>query len=175
MTRKARKLKSLPRRPDSKLNIVSDQAGVISGPTLLDTCVYIDILQGRAPEVVRSHLLRASSYHSTIALAEMTYTIGRLDPSDSRSIIAIAAISALLDSIPDSRISSPSPSAMAAGGVRSGAATRLLGHAEHSMSNDAYIAAQAAEQSLTVVTRNISDFDRLSQMDPSLSVAYYRT
>ena len=53
----------LTRRADSELPFVNDP--VISGPgLLLDTTVYIDVLQGRAPQAVKDLLLAREVNHS---------------------------------------------------------------------------------------------------------------
>ena len=60
------------------------QAPIAAGAELfLDTCVYIDMLQGRTPASV-DNLLEARIFnHSTVCLAELTHLFGRLDPADA--------------------------------------------------------------------------------------------
>jgi len=48
---------------------------------MLDTCVYIDVAQGRTSSEVEELLTARISNHSTICLAELTHLFGRLDPS----------------------------------------------------------------------------------------------
>lgn len=46
---------------------------------MLDTWVYIDILQGTAPQVVEDILKVRIANHSSVRLAELTHLFGRLD------------------------------------------------------------------------------------------------
>jgi hypothetical protein len=47
---------------------------------VLDTCVYIDELQGRPPAPLDELLETRIVNHSTVCLAELTHLFGRLDP-----------------------------------------------------------------------------------------------
>jgi predicted nucleic acid-binding protein len=53
---------------------------------------------------------------------------------------------------------------------------RVLGYpkeARRKAQNDAVLAAQAARLGCLMITRNVTDFDRLSQLEPRLRVAFY--
>jgi len=64
----------LNRRPDADLHFVSER--VTGGPELLlDTCVYIDIVQGRASERRKNLLAAWLCNHSGIVLAELTHRL----------------------------------------------------------------------------------------------------
>ena len=63
------------------------------------------------------------------------------------------------------------------GAVLAGSMSRILCYKEEQRLkgfNDAMIATHAIEKQLLLITRNISDFDRLSQLDNKLKVAFYR-
>jgi hypothetical protein len=63
---------------------------------LLDTCVYIDILQRRVPERVKRMLTVRLSNHSGIVLAELTHVFRRLDPRDNRIGRVLAEIRGII-------------------------------------------------------------------------------
>ena len=73
--------KTLARRADDELPFV-DASRIGGQGLLLDTCVYIDVLQRRAPERVKRLLTTRLSNHSGVVLAELTHLFGRLDPRD---------------------------------------------------------------------------------------------
>src|SRR5688572_23039257 len=63
---------TLSRRAPDDLPFLSEAS---AGPALLlDTCVYIDRLQGRAPEAVAALLGQRVVNHSTVALQELMHT-----------------------------------------------------------------------------------------------------
>ena len=74
---------------------------------LLDTCVYIDQLQGRSPAVVDGVVTARQVNHSTVALQELLHTVGVLDPKDRGTATAIAAIRALVRSMARHRVVVP--------------------------------------------------------------------
>lgn len=73
--------RKLSRRDAADLPYIGEQAEAGQEP-LLDTCVYIDGLQGRAPDVVGEMLNVRLSNHSTVAVQELMHTVGVLDPAD---------------------------------------------------------------------------------------------
>jgi len=82
--------RTLARRPDAALPFASvdDLAGQ---PLLLDTCVYIDQMQGRAPTVVEQLIDARQVNHSTVAIQELMHTVGVLDPDDPRTAAVVEA------------------------------------------------------------------------------------
>ena len=153
------------------------EAPVIAGSELLlDTCVYIDILQGRTPAIVDDFLQVRLVNHSTICLAEMTHLFGRLDPGHPGTRDALREIRRTIDDIPSHRLSAPSPSAMAEAGMLAGLVSRLRGVERGRWSlllNDACLYVQAVEQGWTVLTRNVRDFDLFDQLIPSGRLLLY--
>ena len=143
---------------------------------LLDTCVYIDVLQGRTPASVDELLEARVVNHSTVCLAEITHLFGRPDPAHSGTKAVLREIRRTIDDIPPHRLSAPSETAMGEAGMLAGLVSRLLG-VERSerplLLNDASLYLQALEHGWTVLTRNIRDFDYFDQLLPANRVLLY--
>jgi hypothetical protein len=166
----------LGRRPDDALPFVPESA--TGGPELLlDTCVYIDILQRRAPETLKNLMAVRLCNHSGIALAELTHVFGRLDPADVRTRTALAEISGVISNMPEHRLTAPSTRTLGESGILAGLAARLAGveygHGQ-ALLNDATLYLQAMEQGQMVLTRNIREFDWFDQLLPNNRVLFYR-
>ncbi|WP_394415291.1 type II toxin-antitoxin system VapC family toxin [Sulfitobacter sp. 1A12126] len=175
-TRAARKTRSLPTRTDLDL-LFMEGLPVAGGAIMLDACVYIDQLQGKLPVAVEARITARSIFHSSVALSEICFPFGRLNPADPRTSSALATIEALIDAIPQRRILPVSPTAQARGAILAGVMARELGFDEGQRRKclmDAMLAAHSVEEQLTLVTRNVADFDRLSQLEPKLKVVFYR-
>ncbi|WP_246677078.1 MULTISPECIES: DNA-binding protein [unclassified Mesorhizobium] len=71
--------KGLSRRNDDELPFLVDTAEA-GQELMLNTCVYIDGLQGRAPDVVADLLDLRLGNHSTVAVQELMHTVDVLDP-----------------------------------------------------------------------------------------------
>ena len=154
-----RRTARLARRPDAALPFILEEA--TGGPELLlDTCVYIDIFQDRAPIGLQTLLAARLCNHSGIALAELTHLLGRLDPKDSRTSSVIAEISGMILEILDHRLTAPSTHVLGEAGILAGLAARL------------YL--QAIEQGQIIVTRNVREFDWFDQILPSGRMLLYR-
>jgi len=96
--------KTLARRGDDELPFVT--ANLIGGQgLLLDTCVYIDQMQDRSPQVLDDLIAQRQVNHSIIAIQELMHTIGVLNPSDPRkSFLRSASRSRLCRRIAYSRL-----------------------------------------------------------------------
>ncbi len=171
-----KRIAPVTRRRDDELQFVGET--VVSGPgLLLDTCVYIDVLQGRAPQAVKDLLLAREVNHSSVALAELVHLFGRLDPSHQETASVLAPIAAAIAEIRPHRLTAPTIQASAEAGVVTGMIARLSGLPRvdrQPMLNDATMFMQALESGFIMLTRNISDMDLIEQLVPAGRVLFYR-
>jgi hypothetical protein len=155
---------------------VSEQA--TGGPELLlDTCVYIDVLQRRAPGGIKTLLVTRLCNHSGVVLAELTHLFGRLDPRDHRTGRVLAEISGVISDMPAHRLSPPSLKVLGEAGILAALVMRLSGigsERRQALLNDAIIYLEAVEQGQIVLTRNVREFDWFDQLLPSNRVLFYR-
>jgi len=148
-------------------------------PLLIDTTVYIDTLQGKAPAAIEELLRYRSIFHSAICLAELTQAFGRLDPAHASTKAALAAIAGTIADIPRHRLFAPDIDAWGKAGMLAGKALRLgripAGKGqERKLLNDSLIYLQARKVGAAILTRNRRDFDLLEQLVPSGAVLFYR-
>lgn len=169
-----RAAKPLVRRRDADLTFVS-RPGAPGQELLLDTCVYLDVLQGRSPPELDEVLQLRIVNHSTVALSELTHLFGRLDPANPATKATLAALGEVLGDIPAHRLAGPSARAAGEAGMLGGLAARLAGRPPGiELLNDALLLLQAHEGGLVLLTRNIADFDLLQQLTPQAQVLFYR-
>jgi predicted nucleic acid-binding protein len=174
---KPNKIATVPmRRSESPLPRLDDAARP-GRELLLDTTVYIDVLQGRAPDALKSLLRVRPTNHSSVILGELTYLFGRLDPNDIRTPAVLRAAARAIDTIPAHRLTTPSVRATGEAGIMAGVIARLrsVSTREPATLNDALLYAQALERGLVVLTRNTHDFDLFDRLWPSGSVLFYQT
>lgn len=144
---------------------------------LLDTCVYIDQLQGRAPDVILALVDARLTNHSSVALQELMHTVGVLDPADTRSSAAIAAIRGLVRSMPSHRTFVPDAEVLGRAALLSGILCRLQGYGRDlklRALHDCVLFLQARKLGFTVLTANVADYDILLQLIPAARVLFYR-
>jgi hypothetical protein len=92
-----------------------------AGPQiLLDTCVYIDVLQGKTTGAVDRLLELRLVNHTVVCLTELTHLFGRLDPTDSRTKFALKQIAGVVADIPTYRLSAPSAQVCGEAGMLAG-------------------------------------------------------
>ena len=92
---------------ESELRWAEDEPKT-GGPLLIDTTVYIDVLQGRSPAAVDELLRYRSIFHSAVCLAELTHAFGRLDPTNRGTKAALAEIARIIaQDIPRHRLFAP--------------------------------------------------------------------
>lgn len=171
-----RRTVALERRPDAQLGFAHDAPD--EGPSLLfDTTVYIDNLAARLPSDVERLIRARRTRHSSIALAELTHGLGRLDPADPRTKDTVARIGRVIDAIPERLLSAPSIRAFGEAGIVAGMVARLRGtaptHAQ-ALLNDALLFLHATEQGALLLSRNTADLDLIQQLVPSGRVLFYR-
>jgi predicted nucleic acid-binding protein len=163
------------RRPDEHLPFVPDQ--IEAGPELmLDTCVYIDVIQGRVPPNVEDLLVARISNHSAICLAELTHLFGRLDPQHPETPNTLKELRGVIeDDIPAHRLTAPSTWVLGEAGMLAGLTMRLTGRfKDQALLNDAVLYLHALERGYIVLTRNLADFDVFRQLVPTGGVLLYR-
>lgn len=168
---------ALQRRDDTALPFLEGQAQA-GRPLLLDTCVYIDQMQGRAPPLVEDLLGIRIVNHSTVAIQELMHTVGVLDPKDPRSAQAVAAIGTAIDAMPAHRIFTPDAEILGSAAVYAGMLCRIQGYAKDDRMgalHDCVLFLQALKLGFCVLTRNLRDFDALLQLCPDSQVLFYRT
>ena len=143
---------------------------------LLDTTVYIDALQGRLPDDAEIALRTASLWHSSVTEAELAALAGLLDPAHPETASAIAKAAASIELRPAHRIITPDRDAWREAGILAGLLSRLQHYAKNERRkelNDALIFLTAAMNGCAVLTRNVSEFDLLMQLDPKGQAVFY--
>jgi predicted nucleic acid-binding protein len=166
----------LARRTDEELPFASEEH-IAGQALLLDTCVYIDKLQGRSPSAVETLTATRPVNHSTVAIQELMHAVGVLDPDDHRTPNAVAEIRGLIRSMPPHRVVAPDPDILGRAALLSGIACRLQGYAaDHKFRalHDCVLLLQAQKLGLTLLTANVGDFDVLLQLLRSGRVLFYR-
>jgi predicted nucleic acid-binding protein len=165
---------SLQYRQRSELPFIAEASSVPK--LLLDTTVYIDELQGKLPRDVELAIRSTSLWHSTVTECELSALAGLLHPDHPDTTRAIDQVLASIEQRPSHRIVNPDREIWRDAGILAGLLARLqqYGKAEQRKSlNDALIFLSAAKAGLTVLTRNISDFDLLMQLAPYGKVLFY--
>jgi len=164
----------LVRRANVDLPFVAGQS-LVGRELLLDTCVYIDVLQGRTPLEVDRMIETRIVNHSTVALAELTHLIGALDPAHPGTASALKLLGQTIDDIPPHRLTAPSIRACGEAGLLAGLVTRLTDKSKSiALLNDAKLFLQAAEMGCDLLTANVSDFDFFDQLLPGTGVLLYQ-
>ncbi|NGM51430.1 type II toxin-antitoxin system VapC family toxin [Caulobacter sp. 602-2] len=168
--------RTLARRGDAQLPFADD--GDLAGSSLLlDTCVYIDRMQGRSPPVVSGLVATRQVNHSTVALQELMHAVGALRPGDPRSVAAISAIERQIKAMPDHRLFEPDVEVLGRAALLAGMICRLQGYgadARLKALQDSVLFLQALKLGLTVLTANVREFDILLQLVPTGRVLFYR-
>lgn len=168
--------RTLARRPDDTLPFAND-AELAGQPLLLDTCVYIDQMQGRAPVLIEQLIEARQVNHSTVAIQELMHTAGVLDPGDPRTQGAIKIIRGQIEAMPDHRVFVPDAEVLGRAALLAGIMSRVQGYARDARLKalqDCTLFLQARKLGFTVLTANLADFDCLLQLVPAGRVLFYR-
>jgi predicted nucleic acid-binding protein len=171
-----RHLKPLSRRSDGECDWI-DEVALIGQPILLDTTVYIDVLQRRAPPALKELILFRICNHSAVCLAELSHVFGRLNPFDHRTSAVLTEVEGAIREIPSHRLTEPDAEIWGAAGILAGMLFRLGAFpagAERKCLNDALVYLQARKQGWVVVTANLKEFDFLNQLVPDGRILLYR-
>jgi hypothetical protein len=178
-TRPQRPSFRLARRPDDELRWASEEPP-IGVPLLLDTAVYLDVLHGRTPIEVDNLLRFRICNHSAVCLGELTHAFGRLDPGHRETKSALKVVRDVIENVPAHRLHAPDSDIWGTAGMVAGALFRLSalpagqGH-ERKFLNDALLFLQARKLGCAVLTRNIRDFDFLTQLMANDRIIFYNT
>jgi predicted nucleic acid-binding protein len=171
----------LQRRPDSELDFLEtiglEAIRVKPAKLLYDTTVCIDVLQGRFPVTGQLMLRAVEAWHSPVTEAELASGVGLLDPSHPKTRRLIDEIAGVLDRRPIQRTVAPDAAIWREAGILSGTLARLLGldkAQRRRLLNDALLFVTARRHGCTLLTRNVSDFDFMQQLEPAGRVLFYR-
>jgi hypothetical protein len=168
--------KTLARRSDEELPFV-DAGGSGGQALLLDTCVYIDKMQGRSPRLVEDLIARRQVNHSTVAIQELMHTVGVLDPSDPRTKAVVMEIGKQINTMPPHRIFAPDVDVLGRAALLSGILCRLQGYEKDHKTRalqDCSLFLQALKLGFVPLTANIGDYDVLLQLVPEGRALFYR-
>jgi hypothetical protein len=168
--------RTLARRGDDGLPFVN--ATLIGGQDLLlDTCVYIDQMQDRSPQMLDHLILQRQVNHSTVAIQELMHTVGALRPSEARTAGVIAEIRKQTRAMPPHRIFAPDIEVLGRAALLSGILCRLQGYEKDGKLRalqDCVLFLQAQKLGLVVLTANVGDYDILLQLIPTGRALFYR-
>jgi len=168
--------RTLARRGDDGLPFVN--ASLIGGQgLLLDTCVYIDQMQDRSPQILDDLILQRQVNHSTVAIQELMHTVGVLRPSEARTAGVIAEIRKQIRAMPPHRIFVPDIEVLGRAALLSGILCRFQGYEKDgklSALQDCVLFLQAQKLGLVVLTANVGDYDILLQLIPTGRALFYR-
>ena len=168
--------RALARRPDDQLPFI-DEADTVGQSLLIDTCVYLDRMQGKAPSRLYELMGSRLNIHSSIAVQELAHPLGVLVPDDERTATVKSAIRKVIASMPDHRVIVPDLDVLGRAAILNGVICRIQGYKNDQKLrclNDCTLFLQALKYGLVLLTRNISDFDYCLQIIPSGRVLFYR-
>ena len=164
-------------RPESDLDFLG--SGQYRPAKLLyDTTVYVDILQDRFPQDGERMLKATEAWHPPVTEAELAAACGMLDPTHSGTRQIVEKIQRVIEQGSTFRVIIPDPEIWREAGILSGVLARLQGYGKDQrrrMLNDALLFASARKHGCAVLTRNLTDFDFLQQLDPSGRVLFYKS
>jgi hypothetical protein len=168
--------RTLARRRDHQLPFVNASLTAGQG-LLLDTCVYIDQMQNRSPQVLDDLIAQRQVNHSTVAIQELMHTVGVLQPSDRRTAGIIAEIGKQIKAMPRHRIFVPDSEILGKAALLSGILCRLQGYEKDGKLRalqDCVLFLQAQKLGLVPLTANVNDYDILLQLLPTGRALFYR-
>ena len=168
----------LQRRPDAALPFANADLIPPGARMLLDTCVYIDTAADRLPDEIAALLRRRHCHHSSVCLAELTYGLGELDPTDDRTAKNREVIGDIVTRIAgDERLVIPDGNEWAMAGMLAGMLKRTQRYGREQRRkalSDCLLFVSALREGLILLTANLAEFDLLHQIFPEARVAFYR-
>jgi len=151
-------------------------------PLLLDTNVVLNALTGRGPAALKMLLDNLpQSFVSAPVFAELSWSLGRLDPAHPNTAKVVGLIEEVLKQIDPTKILTPTAGQWQKAGVCAGAVVRAIAGEirtfkqpaqRHELLHDALTALVASDAGVCVVTQD-RDFDLFAQLDPNLRVLFY--
>ncbi len=146
-------------------------------PVVPDATVYIHAGQGKLPGHVGAMVRDWPQRHCSVALGEIAYAIGRLEPGDPRTPARRAFFEDVVRRVPSHKVVTPDHATHVQAGILLGVLSRLQSlpagsHRRHL--NDLLILLAARRVGAAVLTANIGDFDLLQQLVPDAGVIFYR-
>jgi predicted nucleic acid-binding protein len=152
------------------------------GPVLLDTNVFINVLSGRGPLVLRGLLEHLSRiFIAAPTAAELAWVRGRLDPEHPGTARVLDEYRQILSRIDQTRVQVPTAAQWLAGGELAGRAARAIAGGGGKIAtafdrveliSDALSAIVAQAAGLTIITED-ADFGVLQELLPGLTVLFY--
>lgn len=174
--RRLRRSRDLRRREARLLPFFRAAVAPPPGKILYDSTVYVDVLRGAFPGDLAYALKGAEIWHSAVAEAELAMFCGILDPRHAGTPAVVARVLTVVNSWAAHRLLSPDREVWREAGLLAGVLARTQGYAESDRRralNDALIFVTARKHGLTVLTRNVADFDLLQQLDARGQVLFY--
>jgi predicted nucleic acid-binding protein len=171
-----RHARALQRRSDSELDFL-ETIRIKPAKLLYDTTVYIDILRDQFPMTGDVVLRAVEAWHSPVTEAELIAAVGLLEPHHSKTRAVIDRIAAIIDQRPAQRTIVPDVIVWREASILSGILARLQGFDKSQrrrLLNDALLFVTARRHGCTLLTRNVSDFDLMQQLEPAGRVLFYR-
>ena len=168
--------RTLARRSIDALPFIDDLA-TAGQDLLLDTCVYIDQLQGRAPDALADLLDVRQVNHSTVAIQELMHAVGALDPKHSGTASAIRQIGKVIKAMPSHRVFTPDPDVLGRAAILCGILCRVQGYSRDDKLRalqDSALFLQTQKLGCTMLTCNVGDFDYFMQLFPKSRVLFYQ-
>jgi predicted nucleic acid-binding protein len=168
--------RTLARRTNDQLPFVNTDLGD-GQALLLDTCVYIDLMQNRSPQLLDDLIARRQVNHSTVAIQELMHTVGALQPSDARTPRVIALIRKHIRAMPRHRILAPDSEILGRAALLAGILCRLQGYEKDGKLRalqDCVLFLQAQKLGLVTLTANVNDYDILLQLLPTGRALFYQ-
>lgn len=144
---------------------------------MLDSSVYINQMQARAPAILLDLIKQRHVNHSTIAIQELMHTVGALDPADKRTPGVISEIRKQIQAMPEHRIFVPDADVLGRAALLSGMLCRIQSYSNDRRLralHDCVLFVQAQKLGLVVLTANVSDYDIMLQIFPAGRVLFYR-